>query len=362
MITRATLTSPAAGDPFARVAGMTVLLGQRLSLQDAGIEEIGVESLPPDRLPADPRLRIRVLAAEPGPATGFRARHGLVWHRLLPQRLVNGGFAGDLEVAALEPHEFVVAVGDHASRERADRLLYQSLLKPTDGVVSRYLNRPVSIWVTRQIIETRLTPNQMTLLAAGFGFAGIALVVAWGTAGLIPGALLVQVQSVLDGCDGEISRLKYIRSRTGEWLDQVLDDMVNLGFFAAVGWALYQAGSTRALLLTLPGVALHLVYQASLYSALVFRGGGSGSIAGVRWRGQRNPATPGARRSPFRIIKETVEAAGRRDFFTLLYLLTSLLGSTEIALTWCAVIFSVSGVTTGLQWLLYGGPDPAPKS
>ena len=363
MTTVATLTSPAAGDPFAGVAGMTVLLRQLLSLQDAGIDEVRVEGMPQDRLPVDARLRMRVTAVAPGLPAGFRARQGLVWHRLLPHRLIKAGYTGDLEAAALEAAEFMVPVTDEVSRRRADRLLYQSLLKATDGIVSRYLNRPVSLWVTRWVIDTDLSPNQMTLLAATVGFTGIALVLAWGTRGLIPGALLVQLQSILDGCDGEISRLKYIRSRTGEWLDQVLDDLVNLGFFCAVGWVLYQAGSSTALALTATGAALHLVYQAALYSALILRGGGSGSIASIRWRGQRDPVPvmPGASRSPFRIFKEAVETAGRRDFFTMLYLPASVLGYPGVALGWCAVIFAVSGVTTGLQWLLYGGPDPAPR-
>jgi hypothetical protein len=62
------------------------------------------------------------------------------------------------------------------------------------------------------------------------------------------------------------------------------------------------------------------------------------------------------------VLKETVELAGRRDFFTFLYLPAALLGITEVALAWCAVIYSVSGVTTGLQWLVRGGPEPAPRT
>ena len=57
-----------------------------------------------------------------------------------------------------------------------------------------------------------------------------------------------------------------------------------------------------------------------------------------------------------------MELAGRRDFFTFLYLPAALLGVTEVALAWCAVIFGVSGLTTGLQWLLKGGPAPAART
>jgi CDP-L-myo-inositol myo-inositolphosphotransferase len=125
---------------------------------------------------------------------------------------------------------------------RAEELLLFSLIKPTDGFISRALNRRISLRITRAVIETALTPNQMTWIAAVFGAAAVAVVAAGGAGWLQAGALLLNVQSILDGCDGEISRLKYIRSRLGEWLDQVLDDLANVGFFAAAGWALYQAG------------------------------------------------------------------------------------------------------------------------
>ena len=45
------------------------------------------------------------------------------------------------------------------------------------------------------------------------------------------------MQSVLDGCDGEIARLKFQSSRMGEWLDNVLDDTVNVLYGLALGVA-----------------------------------------------------------------------------------------------------------------------------
>jgi phosphatidylglycerophosphate synthase len=258
-----------------------------------------------------------------------------------------------------------MAAADDAARRQGEALLFRSLIKPTDGIVSRALNRPISLRVTRLLINTPLTPNQMTLIAGGFGIAAIALVAVGGAAWLVPGAVLLQVQSILDGCDGEISRLKYIRSRLGEWLDQVLDDVVNVGFFAAAGWALHQAGSGIALPIAIVGTAFHLIYQGALYTALVTRGGGSGSITSIRWWGQKDHTGPSAGRPPsgfVRVAKETIEAAMRRDFFTFLYLPAALLGVTEAALGWCAFIFVGSGLATGLQWLVGGGPEPAERT
>ena len=361
MIRQAVLAGPPAGDPAAQVAGLSVLLRQLLTLQDAGIEEVRV-ALPAGELPSDHRLTLRVVpGVEAGPDALLTARIGLVWHRLLPKRLVAAGYTGDIERAPLQPDEFVLPVATAADRKRAEDLLFRALLKATDGIISRRINRPISLRVTRALINTSLTPNQMTLIAALFGFAGIGVVGWGGIPWLLPGAVLLNLQSILDGCDGEISRLKYIRSRLGEWLDQVLDDVVNVGFFAVVGWVVWQSGSTIALWLTIIGTVLHLIYQVALYVALVTRGGGSGSITSIQWWGQKAPTqsptvAPARPAGPARLIKETVEMAGRRDFFTFLYIPAILLGVPLVALGWCAIIFSVSGLTTGLQWVVGGGP------
>jgi len=64
----------------------------------------------------------------------------------------------------------------------------------------------------------------MTVVANVIGALGVVLVFQGTWATLALGALLVQLQSILDGCDGEIARLKFKSSKIGEWLDNVLDD------------------------------------------------------------------------------------------------------------------------------------------
>jgi phosphatidylglycerophosphate synthase len=364
---RAALTGPAAGDPNARVAGLTVLERQLFSLQDAGIAEVTV-GLPRRELHLTPRLDIRVLGSDEADlavasaSADITARIGLVTHRSLPARLMRAGYRGDVEAAPLMKGEFIVPATDDVSRERAEKLLLGSLIKPTDGLISRKFNRPVSLRVTRALLDTSLTPNQMTLIAAGFGLAAVIVVALGGAAWLLPGALLLHVQSVLDGCDGEISRLKYIRSRAGEWMDQLFDDFFNLGFFAAAGVALYGAGLPWALGVTLVGVVLHIVYQVALYTALLTKGGGSGSVTSVRWWGQKDWAadqTAAAARTPLTMARDAIEIGTRRDFFCFLWIPTTALGVGGIALVWIALIFVVSGTYTSLCWLLAGGPSPA---
>jgi phosphatidylglycerophosphate synthase len=58
---------------------------------------------------------------------------------------------------------------------------------------------------------------------------------------LVIGAFLFQSQSVLDGCDGEMSRVSHRGSKLGEWLDTVGDDLTNYGFFGGAGLGLYRS-------------------------------------------------------------------------------------------------------------------------
>ena len=48
------------------------------------------------------------------------------------------------------------------------------------------------------------------------------------------GGLLFQFASIVDGCDGEIAKLKFMGSRMGEWVDTLADNMSYLVFFIAV--------------------------------------------------------------------------------------------------------------------------------
>jgi hypothetical protein len=239
VIRHARLIGPPAGDPEGVVAGLPVLLRQLLSLQDAGITEVEVAGGVPADWKNDKRLTLSVTSGGPADRrTGgpeLTAHTGLVWHPTIPKRLAQGHQSTDIESAPLEPGEFIVTTETASARDQAERLLLKTLFKPTDGIVSRKLNRHISLQVTRALLKWPVTPNQMTVVAALFGLAAIVVVAIRGPSGLIPGALLLLVQSILDGCDGEISRLKYLRSRLGEWLDQLFDDAGQRGLLRRSG-------------------------------------------------------------------------------------------------------------------------------
>jgi 1L-myo-inositol 1-phosphate cytidylyltransferase / CDP-L-myo-inositol myo-inositolphosphotransferase len=112
-------------------------------------------------------------------------------------------------------------------RRLAATRLYQSLRKPSDGFVARWLNRPLSLRVlTPALLRVwpSVTPNRVSLLAFGAG-AAAGLLFAIGQP--VAGALAVHLSSLLDGSDGEVARLKALASRFGTYLDAVLDRLAD---------------------------------------------------------------------------------------------------------------------------------------
>ncbi len=95
--------------------------------------------------------------------------------------------------------------------------------KPQDGIVSRYLNRPISRALTRVLLKVPITPTAWTLVIFVFPIGG-ALALARGSYwGFVIGTILYQVHSILDGCDGEIARAKNLQSERGERIDNWCD-------------------------------------------------------------------------------------------------------------------------------------------
>ena len=111
-------------------------------------------------------------------------------------------------------------------------MAYLKLGKPSDGPVSRHLNRRVSSLVTTHIIvKTSLTPNQLTVLIFLFSMLAFPAYLS-GLYWL--GALIAQLGSMLDGCDGELARLKNMSTPQGAFYDSVLDRYVDIATTAAL--------------------------------------------------------------------------------------------------------------------------------
>ena len=314
----ATLRISSAGrDARSGVAGDTVILGLPilrravLAAERAGFERIVVEEaagldLPP--LIAGTRAEV---AARLGPARdpgGGRLVHiaenvlpQVGWLRELRQRGPIGLESGG---------RFVIA--SPADLPRAEDWLLASLVKDTEGFMSRHVERRISLAVSRRLAGTRVTPNAMTLVSVGVGLAGAALFLSARPGAAVTGALLVLLHSILDGCDGELARLRFQESRFGGILDFWGDNVVHAAVFGtiAVAWSRASGGSGPLLL----GAAA--ILGTVLSAAFVYRH----TMAQVA----EGPLFTSVSRSPDARFSRLADALARRDFLYLLVILAAL--------------------------------------
>jgi len=107
--------------------------------------------------------------------------------------------------------------------------------KAGDGLVSRWLNRPISQRITLLVLGIRgARPIHVTALNALLAILIVPILVTGGHIGLILGGILFQAASILDGVDGEMARATWRSSPAGATLDSVVDIATNLLFVSAL--------------------------------------------------------------------------------------------------------------------------------
>jgi len=116
-----------------------------------------------------------------------------------------------------------IDVDDEEAFYKAEKVLTEKIKKPSDGPVSMYLNRHMSVMVSKYLVKTAITPNLISLFSFILSLIGTAFFFFGSYIALATGGVLIQIASIVDGCDGEVARLKYQESDFGGWFDAVLD-------------------------------------------------------------------------------------------------------------------------------------------
>jgi phosphatidylglycerophosphate synthase len=124
--------------------------------------------------------------------------------------------------------------------------------KPQDGFVSRFLNRPISSRTTRLLVRFPIHPSAFTASIFVLPVAAGVFFLRGDHLGILIGAAIFQVFSILDGCDGEIARTRNLESKFGERLDNVCDFLGSLIYVVALGTGIhhFKEGILCALLIT----------------------------------------------------------------------------------------------------------------
>lgn len=154
-------------------------------------------------------------------------------------------------------------INDGNEIDRIETSFLRGSGKSQDGLVSRYLNRPISRALTRLLLRHPVTPDAWTWLIFPIPIVA-ALVLARGSYwSFVGGFVLFQVFSVLDGCDGEIARAKFMESESGRRLDDFFDVLSNILLVLGLGFGLAQAHQHFSSIYLAEGIATAVLIAAN---------------------------------------------------------------------------------------------------
>jgi hypothetical protein len=259
-------------------------------------------------------------------------------------------------------------VVDRASRRAAEDAVFDDLMRGDLGVVARFINKKISFRITRYLlVYLPFTPNMITLCAGLLGLFGAGLISTGTYENVLIGFGLAQLQSILDGCDGELARVRFQQTAIGEWLDTIVDDFLNLALVLAIGVALWRkgapdvnfrdlkvgnvlgalnGGSFGDMKVALAAAGMLLFYNIVAYRELIKQGEG-GEVLKIRWwfaYGQSLKSMSGAGAGPLKAIL----LIGKRDFFVFAWLVLAYFDLLPVVLLYALVLAIVyAGVAVG---------------
>jgi phosphatidylglycerophosphate synthase len=126
-----------------------------------------------------------------------------------------------------------VRITTPAELAEAERIIRRSSYKDTDAKVARF-NRRMSLPVSIALMRTPVTANQLSVVLVAIGLYSAWLFSLGHYWTGVLGASLSLAASVLDGCDGEIARLKYQESAVGCWIETIGDYTYYLAIFVGI--------------------------------------------------------------------------------------------------------------------------------
>lgn len=254
-------------------------------------------------------------------------------------------------------------VNDELGRLAAEDAIFADLLRGDLGFVARHLNKKISFRITRYLLcRLPITPNQVTLGAAALGLIGCLLLASGGYAMMVAGMVLAQLQSVLDGCDGELARVRFQQSHIGEWLDTLVDDFMNVALLSGISVGLYRSGYSLAW--TIGGflaVGMYLFYNVVSYRELIRQGVG-GELINIRWKAARGRDMKSMASNKSAGLSERLLAMGRRDFFVFGWLILAVLHLMPITIIWALIVAGISFWAAVVQVTAADTPDSTQPS
>lgn len=119
-----------------------------------------------------------------------------------------------------------------------------SSYKKSQSITSITVDRRISQQLTKILSLTSITPNQITLCSLFTGLlSGYLFCIGNYLSSLLAGVLF-WISYIFDNCDGELARLKNMKSIFGEYFDIISDIIVYIAIFTGITAGIYRMHPT----------------------------------------------------------------------------------------------------------------------
>ncbi len=209
---------------------------------------------------------------------------------------------------------------DDDARRRAEWALIRRMNKSYEGPVDALINWRFSMRITRVLARRSMaiTPNHVTIAAILVGLCASALASRGQWWSFALAGVLLELNSILDSCDGELARLRFQFSKLGQWLDNLSDDIVDNLFLVSVGVGIGGVWQWLGLAAAGGRLLVSLVTYVSVYLRT-----GTGDIFSFRWWFESGNKSVDELYKPTS-IGTWLRSFGRRDTFVFVWMIACL--------------------------------------
>jgi CDP-L-myo-inositol myo-inositolphosphotransferase len=140
-----------------------------------------------------------------------------------------------------ETKPFWIDVDTEENLIEAERILIENACKGRNDLLATYVNKPIENFIVSRLVNTRITPNQVTILTNIIAYTSTFLFLKGD---LLFASLLTFVVSFMDGVDGKLSRAKMSSSNIGK-MEHAFDYLFEHSWYIAL--AIYLSNTFGAM-------------------------------------------------------------------------------------------------------------------
>lgn len=128
---------------------------------------------------------------------------------------------------------------------KAKKLLIENACKGRNDLLATYVNKPIENFITSRLANTRITPNQVTILTNIIAYISTFFFLEGS---LLFASLLTFIVSFMDGVDGKLSRVKLLSSNIGK-MEHAFDFLFEHSWYIALAIYLSRVHGLSVILL-----------------------------------------------------------------------------------------------------------------